>query len=603
MFGRSRRAALAVAAATATAVAGLATLSGPAATGATAAAAKQGDKVLDVQLLSFNDFHGHIQANDPPLPPTQDPSQTPVGGVEYLAAHVDALRSQQKQTTLTVAAGDLIGGSTFISGIFQDQPSIESMNILGLDVSSVGNHEFDEGTDELLRMINGGCHPELGCFEDTEGNEIPYKGAEFDYLGANVIDKATGEPFLPPTSVKKVKGVKIGFIGMTLEATDTLVSPAGVSSVDFVDEVETANAQAEVLQARGVEAIVVLLHEGLNQTGTFGACQGPSGALVGIASEFDPAIDMVVSGHTHQPYICNIPDPNGDPRMVTSAASFGRVLTETHLPIDRSSGDVIREQVTAANHLVSRDITPDPEETELVEFYDAISAPLAGRVVGTLAPNTDIVGDGNITFPCRCAETPMVDLIADAILFGTDGADEGGAQLAFMNIGGVRAPLLYDDITNGEQPGEITYAEAFEVAPFGNLLVTIDMTGQQIYDVLNQQYQAIPARGSRPMLTLGVSEGFSYEWVWDGPAPAPGTQPTVPGHVVPGSAMLNGVPIDLGQTYRVGTINFLASGGDLFTAFTQGTNLLGGPEDLANLVNFFGANPGLTPPPDRVTGL
>jgi 5'-nucleotidase len=586
---------LAVVAAGATGLAGIGAIAGPS---AVAAKPKQPNTV-DVQILSFNDFHGHLEAIDPNF------AGVPAGGVEYLASHVDALRSNQPSTTLTVAAGDLIGGSAFVSGVFQDQPSVESMNELGLDVSSVGNHEFDEGTTELKRMINGGCHPTIGCFKDLNGNDIPYHGATFDYLGANVIDKATGQPFLRPYSVEKVDGVKVGFIGMTLEATDSIVSPAGVSSVDFVDEVETANKYARILRKQeGVKAIVVLVHEGGNQATSpppFNGCTGISGPIVDIASELHPEIDLVVSGHTHQPYVCNIPDPDGVPRMVTSAASFGQVLTETHLPINRASGQVKRGQVTSANHIVTRDVPKDAGETAILNFWKALADPLGNQVVGSVA--SDILGDGvSSASNCRCQETPMGDLVADAILAGTDEPAEGGAQIAFMNNGGVRAPLTFAP-TGVEQPGEITYKEAFDVAPFGNVVVSIDMTGQQIYDVLNQQYQATSARGSRPMLALGVSEGFTYEWVWDGPAPGPNTQPTVPGHVVPGSAMLNGAPLDLNATYRVGTLNFLADGGDGFTAFTNGTNRIGGAEDLANLVEYFGDNPGLTPPPDRVTGL
>ncbi len=293
----------------------------------------------DVQILSFNDYHGHLEATDtpqPPLPaactaPNTPPGCTPpVGGVEYLAAHVKALRAEQPDSTLTVAAGDLIGGSAFISGIFQDEPSVASMNELGLDVSSVGNHEFDEGLTELRRMIEGGCHPQ-GCFQDGNGDDIPYAGTDFEYLGANVVEKATGEnlPWLPGTSVKTVDGVDVGFIGMTLEATDALVNPAGVSAVNFEDEVVTANAQAAALKAQGVEAIVVLLHEGGNQTGTFNQCVGISDPINTIAQELDAEIDLLVTGHTHQPYVCSIDDPAGNPRLVTSAASWGQVLTET----------------------------------------------------------------------------------------------------------------------------------------------------------------------------------------------------------------------------------------------------------------------------------
>ncbi len=193
--------------------------------------------------------------------------------------------------------------------------------------------------------------------------------------------------------------------------------------------------------------------------------------------------------------------------------------------------------------------------------------------------------------------------MADAILWGTQAPENGGAEIALMNTGGVRASLLYNQITNGEDPGEITYAETYNVAPFNNILVTLDLTGAEIEAVLNQQYQPISDRGSRPMLSLGVSEGFSYEWAWDGPAPAPNTQPTVPGHVVPGSMELNGVPLEADETYRVATLNFLADGGDSFTAFLAGSDKLGAGEDLANLAAYFEAHPGLTPPPDRITGL
>ena len=565
---------------------------------------------VDVQILSFNDFHGHLEANDAPQSPLPgacdaaeppSPCTPPVGGVEYLASHVEALRDKQPSSTLTVAAGDLIGGSTFLSGLFQDQPTVEAMNELRLDVSSVGNHEFDEGTAELLRMVNGGCRAS-GCFKDSSGNDISYGGADFDYLAANVVKKSDGEPLLPATSIEKVQGVKVGFIGMTLEATPSLVSPDGVSSVEFLDEVETANQQARALRKRGVKSIVVLMHEGGYQSGTFNECEGISGPVVDIASDLDSEIDLVVTGHTHQPYICNVPDPSGKPRLVTSSASYGQILTETHLVINERSGQVMRDRVTSQNRLVTRDVPKDAGETEIIEFWSSLAAPLAARVVGTLAPDTNITGDSST---CRCEETPMADLVADAILWGTESPEDGGAQIAFMNTGGVRDSLIYNETPNGEQPGEITYAEAYAVAPFNNILVTIDMTGAQIEEVLNQQLQRIDARGSRPMLSLGVSEGFTYDWVWEGEAPAPDEQPApgTTGHVVPGSMELNGIPLVAIQTYRVATLNFLTEGGDSFTAFTEGTNKVGGNEDLANLADYLGAHPGITPPAGRVNGL
>ncbi len=534
-----------------------------------------------LQLLSFNDYHGHLEDEDATLDEDEDPDQNIVGGAEYLSTTLDLLRSTSlPEQTMTVAAGDLIGGSPFLSGIFHDEPSVESLNLMGLDVSSVGNHEFDEGTEELLRMQNGGCHPQDGCSLPNE----PYAGADFQWLSANVVDKDTGEPLLPPTSTREIAGIPVGFIGMTLEATPSLVSPGGVDTVDFLDEVETANAQAAELQANGTESIVVLLHEGGFVDGFYNGCNGISGAIVDIAERLDPAIDMVITGHTHEPYVCTINDPAGQPRLVTSANQYGRVVTDTDLALSRSSGDVIRERTSADNVLVTQDVDPDPVMTELIQKWKDASDEAAAEVVGTIAE--DITGSAGGD---RGIETPLADLVADSILFGTDGADEGGAQISFMNVGGVRAELLQEQITNGEGFGEVTYAEAFAVMPFGNILVSVDMTGQDIKAVLEQQFN--PDR-SRQYLALGVSQGFSYTW--------DDTQPA--GSKVSNMA-LNGTPLVLGDTYRVSTLNFLQEGGDDFTAFTRGTNLLGGPEDLANFVDYLQANPGLTAPADRINGL
>jgi 5'-nucleotidase len=549
-----------------------------------AAPSKGNPNLTTVQLLSFNDYHGHLEASDPPLSKTLDPSQTPVGGAEYLATALKDLRATAPGgNSLTVAAGDLIGGSPFLSGLFHDEPSVESLNAMHLDVSSVGNHEFDEGTTELLRMQNGGCHPVDGCYFP----DAPYGGADYQYLAANVVKKDGSGTLLPGTWVKSIGGTKIGFIGMTLEGTPTLVDPAGVANVEFKDEVQTANAQAKALKKQGVKSIVVLLHEGGVNAGTYQQCVGVSDPILTIAKTMTPEVDAIVTGHTHMPYVCHIPDPDGNPRLVTSAASYGQVVTETDLVINTKSGEVDRGRSTATNHLVARTVAKDATQTAIIAKWNALSGALGARVVGS---NTeDILGDSNGN---RGIETPMGDLVADAILWGTSAPENGGAQIAFMNIGGVRASLrVAPKYTEG--PGQITYKESYDVAPFGNLLTTQDFTGAQIQAVLEQQY--IPGRpGGRDALALGVSKGFSYSWDATKPAGS---------RVVPGSMTLNGTPIDLAATYRVGTINFLSNGGDSFSAFLAGTNLLGGNEDLANLVAYFGAHPGLTSPADRVAGL
>ena len=538
---------------------------------------------VELQVLSFNDFHGHLQppggttGPDATLGAQLDPSGTLVGGAEYLASKLAALRAGAPNS-VTVAAGDLIGGTPFLSGLFHDEPAVESLNAMGLDVSSVGNHEFDEGISELLRMQYGGCRFDDGCYEPWGPSGYP--GADFPWLAANVVRESNGRTVLPGTSVQEVDGVAVGFIGMTLEDTPVLVAQAGIRGIDFRDEVETANAAAATLRQRGVETIIVLLHEGGVQTGTFNGCTGISGPIVNIASTLDPEIDMLVTGHTHQPYVCNIPDPAGQPRMVTSASSFGRVVTETWLFIDRTTGEVDRAKTTATNHLVTR-TNPDATQTAIVAKWNAVSAPIANRVVGEIT--ADIRRSPN-----RDTEGSLANVIADAQLAATV---SNGAQLALMNPGGVRADLTFAQISGGEQPGEVTYGEAFAVQPFGNTLVTMDLTGEQIQRLLEQQ--AIDDRpGGREVLILGVSDGLAFDYS----AAAPfGSRVT--------DERLNGIPLDPAATYKVTTNSFLADGGDAFTVFREGTNRIGGGDDLEALIDYLGANSPVDPPADRIGGI
>jgi 2',3'-cyclic-nucleotide 2'-phosphodiesterase (5'-nucleotidase family) len=543
-------------------------------------------KTVDVQLLSFNDYHGHLEppsGTDGTLGEALDPAGTIVGGAEYLATTLAQLRTPGRPS-LTVAAGDLIGGSPFLSGLFHDEPSVESLEAMELDVSSVGNHEFDEGVTELVRMQEGGCHPEDGCAFPG----APYDGADFPWLAANVRHQSgdhEGQTVLPGTWVEKVGGVEVGFIGMTLEGTPELVAQAGIQGISFEDEVTTANAAVHELRERGVKAIVVLLHEGGVQSGTYDGCSGISGPIVQIAEQLDAEIDLLVTGHTHQPYVCSIDDPSGAPRMVTSAASFGRVVTETTLPVNRKSGQVDRARVTVVNHLVTRTVPKDAAQTAIIAKWTELAAPRANRVVGTIT--ADIIRSET-----RDRESSLANLIADAQLAATADPQDGGAQIALMNPGGVRADLTTAQISGGEQPGEVTFGEAFTVQPFGNLLVTMDLTGQQLHDVLEQQ--ALEER-SRPVLIFGVSEGFTFSY-----APsAPFGQ-----RIDPASMLLNGTPIDPAGTYRVTVNSFLADGGDGFSVLTEGTNRLGGGDDLTAFVDHLTVSSPVAPAPvDRIVEL
>ncbi len=552
-----------------------------------AAARPHKPREVALQVLSFNDFHGHLQepgSRDETLGRTLDPSNTKVGGAEYLASTLATLRAKARHSH-TVAAGDLIGGSPFLSGLFHDEPAVESLNAMGLDVSSVGNHEFDEGVHELQRMQYGGCHHEDGCYEPW--GEGGYPGADFDWLAANVVKEKTGKTVLPGSTIRRVKGVKVGYIGMTLEGTPSLVAQAGIQGIEFRDEVETANATAKRLKKRGVKTIIVLLHEGGFQTGTYQGCTGISGPIVEIAENLHPEIDLVVTGHTHQPYICDIPDPKGRKRMVTSAASFGRVVTETTLTINARNGQVKRNKTTSTNHLVAR-TNPDQTQTEIINRWNAVSAPIANEVVGS------ITADINRADP-RDTEGPLGNVIADAQLAATSAAANGGARIAFMNPGGVRANLDFEEISGNELPGEVTYGEAFGVQPFGNTLVTMDLTGEQIERLLEQQAR-VDAAGAQSALIFGVSKGFAFSY---NPSGAVGSR------IDPASITLDGEVIVPDAQYRIVTNSFLADGGDGFTVFTEGTNRVGGGDDLVAFIEYLGGPtaPPIAPPEDRIAGV
>jgi 5'-nucleotidase len=546
-------------------------------------------QLIDLQLLAFNDYHGHLQANTPGTIDGQ-----PAGGSEYLSTKLSELRQGHKYS-LTVAAGDLIGGSPAFSGLFHDEPSVESLNAMQLDISSVGNHEFDEGVTELLRMQNGGCHPVDGCYFPDE----PYVGASFNWLAANVVNEASGETPLPPYQIERFNNVNVAFIGMTLEATDTLVAADGIQGWDFLDEAETANALVPELQAKGVEAIVVLLHEGGSQTpppGDVDACVGISGPIVAINNALDPAIDVMITGHTHLPYNCVLPDAAGQPRIVTSAYSYGRVVSELNLVLDKRTKDVRRDLSTATNYTVDQaSLTPDPALTAIIAKWQPLFDAAGNTPVGTIS--ADINRGGNPPGTDRGVESPAGNLVADAQLWATSA---NGAMIAFMNPGGVRSDLTYaQSQTPPEGDGVVTYGEAFTFQPFNNTLKTFPMTGAQIQSVLEEQCQP---PGSRPFLHLGVSEGFTYDLAKT--IELVGTD-MVCTSVSVSNMKLNGVAIDPSASYMVTVNSFLSTGGDNFTTFDSITDpKLDGGVDLEALTNYLGTFGPVDPPPtDRVNEL
>lgn len=536
---------------------------------------------VDVQLLAINDYHGHLEADTPGAV-----GGVPAGGSEFLATHLEMLR-QGNKNSLTVAAGDLIGGTPFLSGLFRDEPSVESLNAMELDVSSVGNHEFDRGVDELLRHQSGGCHPEDGCYFPND----PYEGADFPWLAANVVSEETGDTVLAPYWIKKFQGVKIGFIGMTLEGTPQLVAQSGIVGWNFQDEADTANALVPELRRQGVEAIVVLLHEGGIPTDTsdINGCVGISGPIVDIHDRLDAEIDVLITGHTHLPYNCVMPDPEGNPRRVTSAYSFGRVISEIDLVLDRRTGEVRRDLVSATNHLVHQAVDPHPALTAVLEKWRPLADELGNQPVGEITADiTRAPGPGGDD---RSLESDLGNMIADAQLWATQVND---AQIAFMNPGGLRNDLLFESSDAGEGDGVVTYGEAFNAQPFGNLLTTIPMTGEQIVTALEQQCQ--PTGASRAFLHLGVSEGFTYDLdrtIVDGVCTS----------VSITNVMLDGAPLVLADTYNVTVNNFLVDGGDNFGVFATipVSERVGAGIDLDALIAYLGEEGPISPPgTDRV---
>jgi 5'-nucleotidase len=534
------------------------------------AAAQAKPRDVEVQLLGINDFHGNLE------PPTGStgritpaPGVNPVdaGGAAYLATHIRRLRATNPNS-LVVSAGDLIGASPLLSAAFHDEPTIEAMNQIGLDLNAVGNHEFDEGEAELLRMQYGGCHPTdtAGTCKDADGR---FDGADFRFLAANVVRRDTGRPLFAPYKIKRFGHIKVGFIGMTLEGTPDIVSPSGIRDLEFLDEAETANRYARELRRRhGVRAIVVLLHEGGVPTPFAGinACN-VSGPIVDIVNRTDDAVDLFVTGHTHQPYNCVI-----DGRPVTSASSFGRLVTDIDFRLDRRTKDI--KNVRANNVIVTRTAAAFDVQA-LIERYTTLVAPIRDRVIGNLTADLTRTADNS-------GESAAGNFVADAQL--NDTLTEG-AVAAFMNPGGVRADIL---------AGPVTYGEAFTMQPFGNNLTTITLTGAQLYEMLKQQWCGL--NSTRILLpSHTVHYAFDTTKVAVGAPCATAVNP-----VVPGSLTINGTPVVDSGTYRITVNSFLADGGDGFSVLPQGADRVGGAVDVDALERYFATGANTPPPLNRI---
>jgi 5'-nucleotidase len=575
--------------------------------------------VVNVQVLAFNDFHGNLRPPSPSnavvLAPAGDPaisdagSPTPTqagtvdggvnvqiyaGGASYLGAKVTALRAINPNTLL-VSAGDLTGASPLISNAFDDEPTIQVMNAIGLDINGVGNHEFDHGPNELLRLQNGGCNysdrMDAGpLFSGSCEADPTFPGANFQYLSANVdVNVSPKKTLFPPYVIKSVGGARVAFIGMTLKSTPTIVSPLGTAGLAFDDEVDTVNLLVPVLkQQMNVDAIIVLVHQGGFQSGTYNECLNfsggsvPAGAkdIIAIADGLDSAVDAVASAHTHVAYNCN---RNGRP--LTSAASYGRIITQFNFTID--TGRHLVTAKTAENVVVTRDQTPDSTVEALVQRYATLIAPIAERRVGQISGDV-------LRFAKPNGEAPLGDVIADALL---DAGATNGAVVGFTNIGGVRDSLLFKQYYS-EGDGTVTFEKAQAVTPFGNKVVILSCTGQNIIDVIQQNVYAQAGGGTK---VLQVSSGFTFTWS----AATAAADPTGQNAAMATTIAIGGTPVDPAATYTLATTDFLAAGGDGYTVFQSCTPVTTLPGvDLKYFADYLTSKetPPLDPPPaTRIT--
>lgn len=526
---------------------------------------------VQVRIIAINDFHGHLEPGDNlvQVPDPDDPARTVSlrsGGAAHLAARIRQLRAEQHHSVV-VSSGDLIGASPLISGLFLDEPTIEVMNAIGLDLNAVGNHEFDRGTQELLRIVGGGCRTDaVGESVSCASRSRAYTGARFPFVAANIDDRE-GRPLFTPAVVRSFDGVKVGFIGAVTRSTPGIVQPAGIAGLRFTSEAQTINATAGQLRRQGVKAIVAVIHEGGDADGGFNGCDNPRGAIFDIERQLDPEVDVVLSAHTHRGYRCVIKD-----RLLIQGASFGRLVSVVDLSIDRPNGEVLRERTRARNVPVPNGLSdqvrlqaaypalpPDPEVAAIVEHYRERSAPLASRSVGQVTG----VFDRN---PSAGGDHALGRLIADAHLAATL---EQGAVVAFTNPGGIRT-----DLRPHSEQGPVTFGDLYAAQPFGNALVTVTLTGAQLRTLLEQQWSA--RNVERPRI-LQPSRGFSYAW---DPARPAGER------VIADSMRLNGRRIAADGNYRVTVNSYLAGGGDGFRVLRDGRDAVGGPLDIEALVTY-----------------
>lgn len=516
------------------------------------------DPVVRIKLLGFNDFHGQLSLR------TVGPR--PAGGAAVLASYLETAAAAAQDGALIIHAGDFVGASPPNSALLQDEPSIGVLNLLAnkhcrsarLDevdqsrcniVGTFGNHEFDEGIAELLRLVEGGNHPN-GPFLEPR-----WKGARFPYVSSNVVWANSGKPVIQPYVVQRLAGnVQIGVIGAVLKATPTIVTPTGVAGLRFLDEADSINAAVKKLRKQGVSTIVVTIHQGTFQTSYVGptdpAVQNLTGPIIDIVKRLDSEVDVVISGHAHGFTNALIPNNAGKQILLTQAFSASTAYGDIDLAISRRNGDVVEKSAAIVTTWgdTGPGLNPDTRVAQVVAAADERVAPLVTRIVGVAS--TALTRSEN-----PAGESTLGNLIADAQRTVTN------ARFSFMNPGGIRQDL---------NAGEVTWGELFSIQPFGNDLVSMDLTGAQIDTLLEQQWSGLP--------NVKILKISGLRYTWDAARPI--------GDRVIQILDADGTPIDPTASYRVTVNSFMAAGGDGFPVLPLGTNRVIGPVDLAALVQY-----------------
>ena len=534
--------------------------------GCTAPAARKPALPLEINLVALNDFHGNLEPSKYTYTPpgSTQPRTIQAGGIDVLKGALDTFRKDDPDL-LFVAAGDLVGASPAASSMFADEPSIEALNRMGLVASSLGNHEFDQGPKELLRQQHGGCdspRPAKACRFSPD-----FKGAGFTYLAANVVDAQTGKNLVPGWRIVDVKGVKVGLIGAVLHDLASVTIASSIKGLAVNDEAASINAVLPAMRAQGAQVFVVLIHEGgfADQPYDKADCDTLHGPIVAITKKLDPAIRLVISGHSHTGYLCKV-----DGKVVTQADAYGHLLSRIKLTLDPATKAV--QDIQVRNVVMAPDVfTPDPSLSAYLADVRAksraeLAKPVA-RVQKALSRKENAAG-----------ESVLGGVIADAAVAATR---DQGAQIGFMNPGGIRK-----DLETGEG-GVVSFGQAQAVLPFGNTLVVMDLTGAQLRRVLEQQWDR-PV--SSDPAVLGVSSSLTYDW--------DSTQPV--GRRV-ANVKVDGKALDDGKVYRVVANNFLAEGGDNIPMFAKGTRRVEtGLRDLDALIAYLQKHPETGGAPQRI---